>query len=678
MKSSSISYILLLLVLLAGCATTPKFNPIPQETTAQLKRIAVISMQARKFYRTDFGLLFAHHEQKDISEWGLDKIIEQQIASEVHNTLGLTVVNAPYSAPDFSHVNDPARPFEGSKLSWLNWRAINGATLSYCSTNSLDALLIVGLDYSVIRVGLDPRQLWGPGLYVNGKISQMFFVADIAVLDCKTGEPIAQRFINAPRLNLPDDLSSLSIAQWSDQQSQQIKTDLISLPELSWGYALRSMFLTDDQRNGLGRIGEIVSRIKQHYVDDVPDSKLVTGCRDGINRYLNPTTTTIQSNENRSTNSKSLLLDISDILTSYKQQTPQIDGGKKLNSACLKGMAKGLDRQSEYLDEDDYQELVDESKNGNIGLVVSHEGGSTKITSVIEDSPSEQAGLRIGDVIVKIDLVPTSGASQSEILKLLSGVVGTNITLLVEREGVKGPVEVKLMREVIRIPSMKWQTLAPGFAYIRIAQFSSATSTLFEQAIEKIYLANGGKLKGLVLDLRNNPGGPLTESIAISSAFLTPSTLVAYTTGRTADSNMRLTADPKDYSRTGKTDPLKNLPANIKTVPMVVLVNKATAAGAEIVAAALQDHKRAKIVGTRTFGQGAVATIFRLGDKSILRLTTARMFRPGGVTFNEQGITPDTTIEADKLTPSRFRTMDDIQLKEAVRQLGGLIWFYKD
>lgn len=675
MKYLSFGYLFLFVILLEGCAG-PSLKAIPQETTSHLKRIAVISMAAREFDKADFGTLIDYREWKDISEWGIDTIIEQQIASEVQNILGIAVANAPYSIPDFSHVNDAPGFFEGTKPFWLNWRAIKDATINYCSANSLDALLVVSRDGAILTRMIE--SFGGAGFYVKGKISQMHFVADLALLDCKTGEPIAQRYIDAPRLDLSEEISSLSLTKWSEQQSQQIKSDLISLPRLSWGYALRSMFLSDVQRNRLGRIGEVVSRTKQQYVDDVPDDKLVTGCREGISRYLGTTPNPIQPTVNKSLSSKSVLLDISDILASFKQQSPQFDDDRRLNSACMKGMAGGLDRQSAFLDEDDFQELQYGPKTGNIGLDIALEGDSTKIVSVAEDSPAEKAGLKAGDAIIKVDHVSAKGLSLVEIQRLFRGPVGTNTTLVVTPEGGSDSMEFSMLRDNIRPQIIKWQSVAPGYAYIRVTRLISSTSSLFTQAIEESYRANGGQLKGLILDLRNNPGGLLTEAIAISSAFLPSGSLVSYSTGRTPDSKMRLTAVPEYYSCNNNVDPLKGLPAGVKTVPMVVLVNKATSSGAEIIAAALQDHKRAKIIGTRTIGIGTLATIFPFSNKTALKLTTARLYRPNGMTINELGVTPDTTIEADKLATADFRTADDIQLVHAVRQLGGTVWFYKE
>lgn len=420
-------------------------------------------------------------------------------------------------------------------------------------------------------------------------------------------------------------------------------------------------------------VGEVLSLIKQQYIDDVSDEKLVAGCRNGINQSLNSPPNSMQQIENKTTNSISTLLDITEIIASFKHQSPQSEDNHKLETSCLKGMARELDKQSIFLDEDEFKQLTDLQYGASIGVEYSIEADFPKITSVMENSPAEKAGLKTGDIIVKIDLAQTKDMPSDEVLKLLRGVADTKITLTAQRTGTKDPMEFAMKRDVVRIQSVKWQSLSLGLAYIRIAQFQSKTPSLFAQAIKNLYLENGGKLQGLILDLRNNPGGLFTESIAIPSAFLPSGSLVTYTSGRGPDSNMRLTAVPNDYSRSGNADSLQNLPPDIKTLPVVVLVNKATCSGAEIVAAALQDHKRAKLVGTHTFSHGRITTIFPLNNNTALKLTTAKLYRPNGMEINELGVTPDITIEANTLAIADFRTANDTQFNEALSQLKDMV-----
>jgi carboxyl-terminal processing protease len=211
-----------------------------------------------------------------------------------------------------------------------------------------------------------------------------------------------------------------------------------------------------------------------------------------------------------------------------------------------------------------------------------------------------------------------------------------------------------------------------GYTYIRISQFQETTFALLVRAIESSYRENQGNLKGLILDLRNNPGGVLNACVGVSAVFLSMGALVTNIDGRTESSRLQLSAVPEHYFRgRASADPVKKLPPSVKTVPMVVLVNHATAACPEIVAAALQDHKRATILGVRTFGQGTVSTILPMRDKTALKLTTARFYRPSGGEIAGKGVTPDTILEEDKLTSASFGTAEDLQLIQAVKQLGG-------
>lgn len=427
------------------------------------------------------------------------------------------------------------------------------------------------------------------------------------------------------------------------------------------------------QTKELERIAEVIEKIKLDYIDPVDDGKLVAGCREGLKRSVSEYPNLVTPSAVTSTITKTALIEISDTLTNIKQQTPEVAKDRKLVNACLSGMLKGLDRQSAFLDEEEFEELqVGGVPLGGIGLELGIDADLPKIVVPLEGGPAERAGLKGRDVIVNIDSVPTRGVPLEEIVKRLRGLVGSTITLTVEREGAREPLEFSLTRQLIQIQSVKWKSVAPGYAYIRISQFQLTNVALLAQAIESSYRENQGDLKGLILDLRNNPGGVLNACVGVSAAFLPKRALVTNINGRTEHSRMRLTAIPEDYFR-GRlsAEPLKNLPPSIKTVPMVVLVNHASAACPEIVAAALQDHKRAKILGVRTFGQGTVSTILPMKDRTALKLTTARFYRPSGETIGEVGVTPDTILEEDKLTSASFGTTADLQLIQAVKQLGG-------
>ena len=369
---------------------------------------------------------------------------------------------------------------------------------------------------------------------------------------------------------------------------------------------------------------------------------------------------------------KAALDEIIDSLTRIKQQHPGFGADKKLADACLQGMLAGLDRQSAFLDEEEFKELqVGTPPLGGLGIELGIDADFPKIISPIEGGPADRGGLKTGDIIAKIESSSTKGLLLRDVVKRLRGPVGSTITLTIEREGAAQPLEFVLTREVIRIESVKWRSVAPGYAYIRISQFQQRTPVRLANAIESAYRENQGDLKGLILDLRNNSGGLLPASVGVAAAFLPERWLVVNTDGRTQDSKMQLTANRENYLRDRNAeDYIKKLPPQVKTVPMVILVNRRTASASEIVAAALQDHKRAKILGARTFGEGSIQTIFPLGKNAALRLTTARFFRPSGEPIAAIGITPDVLLEEGTGLSPALGSGEDSQLMQALRTLG--------
>ncbi|MDP3123928.1 MAG: S41 family peptidase, partial [Thiobacillus sp.] len=230
-------------------------------------------------------------------------------------------------------------------------------------------------------------------------------------------------------------------------------------------------------------------------------------------------------------------------------------------------------------------------------------------------------------------------------VKRMRGKPGAPIKLTISRKGVDKPIVLTLTRAVIKIRSVKFALLENGYGYVRVTQFQEHTGDLLAQALDKLYKDNKKPLNGLVLDLRNDPGGLLNGAVAVSAAFLKPDSLVVYTEGRTEDAKMRLTASREHYLRPMQMDYLKNLPKGVKDVPMVVLVNSGSASASEIVAGALQDHKRAVVMGTRTFGKGSVQTILPLGNGTAIKLTTARYYTPNGRSIQAKGITPDILLD---------------------------------
>lgn len=339
---------------------------------------------------------------------------------------------------------------------------------------------------------------------------------------------------------------------------------------------------------------------------------------------------------------------------------------KKLITEAINGMLSGLDPHSAYLDADAFKDLRvgTQGEFGGLGIEVSMEDGFVKVVSPIEDTPAFLAGIKSGDLIVKLDETPVKGLTLSEAVKRMRGKPGTKITLTVLRKGETKPLIIILTRAVIKIQSVKSKLVEPGYGYIRITQFQEHTGENMAKALDTFYKQNKEPLKGLVLDLRNDPGGLLNGAVAVSSAFLPKDALVVYTEGRTEDAKMKLTANKENYLHSAtQVDYLKDLPAGIKNVPMVVLVNGGSASASEIVAGALQDHKRAIIMGTQTFGKGSVQSVLPLGNNTAIKLTTSRYFTPNGRSIQAKGISPD--IEVEEATVNGVEQSGAFNLREA-------------
>ena len=321
---------------------------------------------------------------------------------------------------------------------------------------------------------------------------------------------------------------------------------------------------------------------------------------------------------------------------------------KKLITEAITGMLSGLDPHSSYLDQDAFRELQvgTQGQFGGLGIEVGMEEGFVKVVSPIDDSPAFRAGIKTGDLIVKLDETSVKGMTLNDAVKRMRGKPNTQITLTIVRKGEVKPIVVTLTRAVIKIQSVKSKLLEPGYAYFRVTQFQEQTGETLATAIQTLFKQNQGQMRGIVLDLRNDPGGLLNGAVAVSAAFLPQNALVVYTEGRTEDAKMRLTATPENYLR-GKVrdDYLSRLPPEVKNVPMVVLVNGGSASASEIVAGALQDHKRAVVMGTQTFGKGSVQTILPLGNNTAIKLTTARYYTPNGRSIQAKGIVPDITLD---------------------------------
>ncbi|MFO1197891.1 MAG: S41 family peptidase [Burkholderiaceae bacterium] len=355
------------------------------------------------------------------------------------------------------------------------------------------------------------------------------------------------------------------------------------------------------------------------------------------------------------------LRQFSDVFGAIKANYVEPVEDKKLITEAITGMLSGLDPHSAYLDADAFKELQvgTQGEFGGLGIEVGVEDGFVKVVSPIEDTPASRAGIKSGDLIVKIDEKPTKGLPLNDAVKLMRGKPKTQVTLTISRKGETKPLVVQLTRDVIRVQSVKSKMLEPSFGYVRVTQFQEHTVDNLVKHIDGLY--KQGTLKGLVLDLRNDPGGLLHGAVGVSAAFLPPKAMVTSTDGRTEDAKRKYLASPEDYLRGTRDDFLQKLPPGVKTVPMVVLVNAGSASASEIVAGALQDHKRATVLGTQTFGKGSVQSILPLTNNTAIKLTTARYFTPNGRSIQAKGITPDYLVEETPegdSNPFRLREAD--------------------
>ncbi len=334
-----------------------------------------------------------------------------------------------------------------------------------------------------------------------------------------------------------------------------------------------------------------------------------------------------------------------EVFNAIKQGYVEPVEDKKLITHAISGMLSNLDPHSAYLDADAFKDLQvgTQGEFGGLGIEVGMEDGLVKVVSPIEDTPAYRAGIKSGDLIFKLDDTLVKGLSLSEAVKKMRGKPKTQIRLSILRKGEAKPLEITLTREVIKVQSVKSKLVEEGYGYLRITSFQENTAASVVKHLGDLY--KPGPLKGLVLDLRNDPGGLLHGAVGVSAAFLPPKTLVTSTDGRTEDAKRQFIASPEDYLRGSKEDFLRNLPPEARSVPLVVLVNGGSASASEIVAGALQDHKRAVIMGTQTFGKGSVQTVLPLPGNTAIKLTTARYYTPSGRSIQAKGIAPDIVVE---------------------------------
>jgi carboxyl-terminal processing protease len=338
--------------------------------------------------------------------------------------------------------------------------------------------------------------------------------------------------------------------------------------------------------------------------------------------------------------------------------------GRKLLTEAITGMVGSLDPHSAYLDKDAYRELREgtEGKFVGLGIEISQsDDGYVRIVAPIEDSPAARAGIKEGDLITHVDGVPLKGMDMDEAIKHMRGEPHTRVALTVRREGEAHPLTFTVLREEIVQKSVKAKLVEPGYAWIRISQFQEPTVDDLADKLAAL-AKQEPDLKGVVLDLRNDPGGLLQGAIGVAAAFLPDGAEIVSTNGQLAESRQRYYGRPDDYMLRSGRDPLSTIPKIYKTLPLVVLVNTGSASASEIVAGALQDHKRGAIVGTQTFGKGSVQTIRPIGRDAAVKLTTARYFTPSGRSIQARGIVPDFAVdenaENDGLNALRLREAD--------------------
>ena len=319
----------------------------------------------------------------------------------------------------------------------------------------------------------------------------------------------------------------------------------------------------------------------------------------------------------------------------FSHSPDQVDDKTLLRNA-IKGMLAGLDPHSTFLDPEDFEDIriSTDGKFGGLGIEVTTEDGLIKVVTPIDGTPAYEAGLQPGDLILKLDDIPVRGMSLQESVDKMRGDPGSSIKLTIFREGESDELEFELIRAIIKVTSVRGELLEPGLAYVRVSSFQSGTAQALRNQVKSLVEKNNGALDGIVLDLRNNPGGVLSGAVDVSDMFLSGGDIVS-TRGRTSASEQSFSARPDDIT---------------DDAPMVVLVNRGSASASEIVAGALQDHQRAIIMGTQTFGKGSVQTVIPMNNGGALKLTTARYYTPKDRTIQAKGIVPDIIIEQARLT----------------------------
>lgn len=339
----------------------------------------------------------------------------------------------------------------------------------------------------------------------------------------------------------------------------------------------------------------------------------------------------------------------SEVFGKIKADYVEEKNDKDLIEYAIGGMLSSLDPHSSYLNKEEFDDLQvgTSGQFGGLGIEISMEDGFVKVVAPIDDTPAQRAGMQAGDLIIRLNEQSVKGMSLNDAVKIMRGEPGTPIDVTVVREGEEKPIKYTIIRDIIRVTSIKQRTVEPGYGYVRITQFQSRTGDSLNKAINKLKEESNGKLRGLVIDLRNNPGGVLNAAVEVSDSFINKG-MIVYTKGRNKDADNEFKATPGDL---------------LVGAPIVVLINGGSASASEIVAGALQDHKRAVIMGSKSFGKGSVQTILPMVNGTAIKLTTARYFTPNGRSIQAEGIVPD--IEVENFDVSRKEGSSVGLLKEA-------------
>lgn len=421
----------------------------------------------------------------------------------------------------------------------------------------------------------------------------------------------------------------------------------------------------------LPRVAMALSMIANEYVDPVSNRALLTVCAREMQHW---------SSANLQAVSPDPLFDTAPIMAEngvvvwlgrIAARYPQPQDQREISNACIRGMVGLLDPRSSYIDPKTFVELTSRPKplTGVVGLEIVFDGKLRRVVHVIDNSPASKAGLQAGDVLLRIDDQAVDEMAPETVIAQLKGASGSAVQLSVAREGSGTPLQFNITRAPVEFHGVHGKVLAGHYLFLRISDFQNGALEDVVQVLRKGDQEASAGIKGIILDLRNNPGGSMALSIGVASVFLPSSSMVSAVKGRGNFKQVNFYARPEYYQHAGVADVLAEVPAYMRTLPLVVLVDHVTAAGSEVVASALQDNRRAIIVGRTSFGQGKTQIYKSLGRNAALKLTNARLIRPNGNTIDVAGVVPDVSVPLAAETSLRFGMPQDADLAQAIRVL---------